>query len=133
MQTARMPLAQALGSHGGGWRSGRSETLGKRRIELAEDVLTDFYEARDIINEACLAGSISHEGTTRPKGVAETEEDNRILNAYFAVAERLNKKNEFFARLESRRYRFIAIFGMAAAKPYHELRDIHGEILIAVR
>ena len=29
-----------------------AETVGKRRVELAEDVLADFYQARDIIQAA---------------------------------------------------------------------------------
>src|ERR1700730_11838477 len=33
----------------------RRETIGKRKIEVAEEVLADFYQARDIINEARAA------------------------------------------------------------------------------
>jgi hypothetical protein len=105
----------------------------KWRVELAEEVLSDFHEARDIILAARMPGSSGNEGDSRQKSPIETEGDTRTLNAYFTVAERLSKKTEFFAELESRRYRFIANFGTAAAEPYMVLRKIHGEILLGVR
>jgi hypothetical protein len=36
----------------------RAETIGKRQAELAEEVLADFYEARDIIDAARLSVSL---------------------------------------------------------------------------
>jgi hypothetical protein len=111
----------------------RAEAIGKRKVELAEEVLAEFYEARDIILAARMPGSLGTEGDTRQKGPNETEADSRILNAYFTVAERLSRKTEFFAQLEARRYRFVAHFGAEAAEPYMVLRKIHGEILLGVR
>lgn len=111
----------------------RAETIGKRRAELAEEVLADFYQARDIINAARSPGSFSHEGATRQKANWESEDDTRTLNAYFAAAERLNKKVDFFAQLHARRYRFIAHFGVGAGKSYDQLHAIYAEIVVAVR
>jgi hypothetical protein len=111
----------------------RAEAIGRRKLELAEDVLADFYEARDIINAARSPGSFSYEGGTRQKADWESEDDTRILNSYFATAERLNNKAEFFAQLHARRYRFIARFGKNAAKPYDDLHKIYAEIAVAVR
>jgi hypothetical protein len=111
----------------------RAEAIGKRKVELAEEVLANFYEAREIILAARMPGSLGNEGDTRQKGPNETEADTRTLNAYFTVAERLSKKTEFFAQLEARRYRFITHFGAEAAEPYMVLRKIHGEILLGVR
>jgi len=105
----------------------------KRRTEFAEIVLADFYQAQRIIDEARSPGSMGNEGSTRPKFPSETEDETRTLNAYFAAAERLNNRNEFFAQLHSRRYRFTAYFGREAAKPYDDLHKIYAEILVAVR
>jgi hypothetical protein len=55
------------------------------------------------------------------------------LNGYFAAAERLNNRSEFFAQLHARRYRFVAYFGRDAAKPYDDLHKIYADILVAVR
>lgn len=39
-----------------GFTTWRSKTIGKRKVELAEDLLADFYRARDIINVARSPG-----------------------------------------------------------------------------
>jgi len=111
----------------------RQEAIGKRRVELAEDVLADFYEARDIMEAARSPMGFDNEGITREKEDWETARDTPILNAYFRTFERLSNKAEFFARLGARQYRFVALFGREAAKPYDEIYKIHREILVAVR
>lgn len=105
----------------------------KRRTEFAEVVLADFYQAQRIIEEARSPGIMSGEGSTRPKYADETEDEARTLNGYFAAAERLNNRSEFFAQLHARRYRFVAYFGRDAAKPYDDLHKIYADILVAVR
>jgi hypothetical protein len=111
----------------------RSETIGKRKAELAEEVLADFYQARDIIVASRSPGSFGHEGNTRVRAAWETDDDARALNSYFAINERLSSKQDFFAQLHARRYRFIAHFGLAAAKPYDDLFHIRSEIISAVQ
>lgn len=111
----------------------RQETIGKRRAELAEEVLADFYEAKDIIQAARSPFSRGDEGSSRKKSGTENEHDTGRLNAYYAVAERLHAKSEFFARLSARRYRFVAHFGLEAAKPYDQLREAYNEVIVAVQ
>jgi len=111
----------------------RRETVGKRKIELAEAVLADFYEARDILEAARSPGGFEDEGASRRRSPDETEEDTRKLDSYFRTIERLNSKSEFFALLHSRRYRFQAIFGRSAATSFDELFRIRNEIIVAGR
>jgi hypothetical protein len=111
----------------------RAHAVGQRRTEFAEQVLADFYQARDIIKVARSPGSFAHEGGTRPKADAETDRDTLTLNAYFAPTERLMNKGEFFAQLHARRYRFTALFGSDAAKPYDDLFTIRSVIISAVQ
>jgi hypothetical protein len=111
----------------------RAETIGKRKAELAEEVLADFYEARDIINAARSPGGFGHEGATRTPAEWESEDDTRTLNAYFRTIERLRNKEAFFAKLDARRYRFIAHFGLEAAQVYDDLNKIHRQIVVAVQ
>jgi hypothetical protein len=111
----------------------RAETIGKRKAELAEDVLADFYEARDIITAARSPGGFGHEGATRTPAEWESEDDTRTLNAYFRTIERLRNKEAFFAKLDARRYRFIAHFGLEAGRVYDDLNKIYRQIVIAVR
>ncbi len=111
----------------------RRETIGKRKAELAEEVLADFYQARDIIKAARSPFGYSHEGLSRQKGENETEEDTRILNSYFAATERLASKADFFAETWARRYRFTAVFGPEAARAYDDLFEVRNEIIVSVR
>ena len=62
----------------------------KGRTEFAEEVLADFYyQAREIIRGARSPATFSEVGSTRAKAGCETENDTRILNAYYATTERL--------------------------------------------
>jgi hypothetical protein len=116
-----------------GLQKWRAETIGKRKAELAEDVIADFYEAKEISRDARIPGStLADEGNSRPKREDETPEETKQYNAYYCVTERLSKKGEFFARLQARKYRIIAHFGVKAAKPYDDLREILREIRDAV-
>jgi hypothetical protein len=110
----------------------RDETVGKRKIELAEEVLADFYQARDIIKAARSPYGHRHEGLSRQRGENETEEDTRILNSYFAASERLAIKADFFAETWARRYRFSAVFGSEAARAYDDLFEVRNEIIVSV-
>jgi hypothetical protein len=111
----------------------RAETIGKRRVELAEEVLADFYHAREVILAVRLPASFGNEGSTRKKAEWETENDTSNLNSYFATLERLDNRSEFFAGLNARQYRFFAHFGRDAAKPYADLRKIYSDIVVAAR
>jgi hypothetical protein len=105
----------------------------KRRAEFAEEVLTDFYQAHDVIMGARSPGIFEGEGKTRPRGDHETEDETRKLDAYFTTTERLSSKQEFFAQVHARRYRFMAYFGTDAAKSYGDLHHIYAEIVVSVR
>jgi hypothetical protein len=105
----------------------------KRRTEFAEEVLADFYRAHDIIKAVRSPGSFGNEGSTRQKADWESEDDTRVLNGYFVAIERLNNRGEFFAQLHARRYRFVALFGLDAGKPYDDLFSVRSEIISAVQ
>ena len=84
----------------------RAETIGKRKAELAEDVLADFYEAKGTILDARRPGStLADEGNSRPKLEDETPEETKRYNNAFRVIERLSEKREFFAGWQARKYR----------------------------
>ncbi len=105
----------------------------KRKIELAEEVLVDFYECREIIKSCRNPGGFSEEGQTRPRADWETDGDVQTLNSYYVPIERLTKGNEKFSQLLSRRYRVAALFGASSNKPYDELMHIHAKIIVAAR
>lgn len=113
--------------------SWRREHKGKRQIELAEDTLALFYEAKDII--AYIRQPFSYGNETEGIERAENESDAHFdarKNASI-VFKRYNENIEVFNKIHSMRYRFMAQFGREKAKPFEELHSLIKEITIAAR
>jgi hypothetical protein len=98
----------------GAWRA---ETVGRRKAELAEEVLAQFYRARDLMTWARFPG----DGSLAPTEAVGSG----------GPVERLARESQLFSELQASRYRFMAYFGEEAAKPFDELRKIHKEVLDA--
>jgi len=111
----------------------KREHIGKRQIELAEDTLTLFYQARGVIRDIrCPHGKIT-EGNTRPKHKHESEDENQLLNEAYVVFERYQKQQDVFNKLLSIRYRFMARFGNETENLFFELMKILEDIFIAAK
>jgi hypothetical protein len=107
----------------------RLETVGRRKAELAEEVLAQFYRARDILTwarfpirkddqqVAALAGETTHDASERRRA--------------FAPVERLAQESQIFSDLQASRYRFMAYFGEEAARPFDEIHALQTEIVSA--
>ena len=81
----------------------RAEMVGRRRAELAEQVLADFYRIKTELQEFGMAW-----------GWAETKDQQaRALQSLLA----------FHAEMNSRRYRFAVVFGPAAHRRLRRSRD----------
>ena len=111
----------------------RREYVGKRRLELAEEVLALFYEARDVISYIRNPFSFSGEGSTREAAPNESPEEKRINDQAYVVFERYNKRQELFNKIYSIRYRYMARFGKDSAKPFDDLNKIVHEIFASAR
>ena len=127
-----------VGSAGGagaaawfGFRTWRKQRWLERRQAVAEQVLAEFYEARDIIRAARQPGSFSGEGESREPIEGESEAEAKYRNALYVPAERLLRQNEFFAKLEASKYRFMALFGQEQAEPFDKLKGMRNRVLIS--
>jgi len=89
----------------------RREYVGKRKIDLAEDVLTLFYQARDAVGRIRTPWHQNEEGKTRKPGEYETPEQKELLDRAYVIFERYEKEQEIFNKLVVIRYRFMARFG----------------------
>jgi hypothetical protein len=116
-----------------GLNAWRSEFLGKKRIDLAEDVLVRFYEARDVIRVIRNPFGFVGEGRSRQAGENEGPDEKRILDNAYVVFERYESHRELFNQLGSLKYRFTAQFGADAARPFDELSGIVNEVFISAR
>jgi len=109
----------------------RREHTGRRQIELAEDTLALFYEARDVIADVRNPASYGyeHEGLTRGEHEADAEYEARKRASI--VFTRLAKHSGVLSRLHAMRYRFMAQIGTSEAQPFEDLRKIVVEIQTA--
>jgi hypothetical protein len=94
-------------------RLDRHLALSRRRAEVAEAVLGDFYEMARIFEQVrspmIWAGEMEAE-----EGVPEAV----TKNSGYGVIRRLRKHEEFFARLEARRFTAAALFGPEVREHY---------------
>ncbi len=112
-----------------GLNAWRTEMVGRRKTELAEEVLAGFYRARDILTWARFpASDDSHDGEVDRPGVGPEDEDVD-RSKIFTPVDRLTKESQVFSELQASRYRFMAYFGEEAARPFEEIRAIHSEVI----
>ena len=114
----------------GSWRR---EYKGKRQAELAEEVLSLFYEARDAIKHIRNPFSHAGEGATRKQSENESDDEKKAYDRAYIVFERYNANLELFNRLHSLRYRFMTQFGADSAEPFVELRKILNKIFASAQ
>jgi hypothetical protein len=77
----------------------RTETIGRRRIELAQEILTDFYQARDILHSVRHFIHFQHEAEDRPIEEDEDDKTRMFRDAAYIPIARLSDSAELFRRL----------------------------------
>jgi hypothetical protein len=107
----------------------RDETVGRRKAELAEEVLAQFYRARDILTWARFPIRTDDREVAALAG--ESAEDVGERRRAFAPVERLAQESQIFSDLQASRYRFMAYFGEEAARPFDEIGALQTEIVNA--
>jgi len=90
----------------------------KRRTELAEKTLADFYKARAIFDNARTPISFQGEGGTRPRSEYEAEAEAKLSDTYYAPLERLNNERQFLSDLHAKSFQFMALFGNDAGEHF---------------
>jgi hypothetical protein len=104
----------------------RGVTLARRKSEVAEKVLADFYEVRRAL-EAIRSPMIWAEEMVQEDGV----DDDVVKNDGYAVRRRMRQHADLFSRLEATRFSFGALFGHAAVTPYDRLVRVHNQVFHA--
>ncbi|HAO07899.1 MAG TPA: hypothetical protein DCQ50_13165 [Chryseobacterium sp.] len=114
-----------------GISSWRRETKWKRKYELAEEVLSCFYEISDKFDIIRSPANYSGEGKTRKRAESETPEESEILDSAYVIFERYEKEKAPFIKLRSLKYRFMALFGGKAGEPFNEIEKLTRRLFIA--
>jgi len=109
----------------------RREFVGKRKIELAEDILILFYEARDAISRIRSPFGHSSEGNKRERQPEEDPSESKVLDKAYVVFVRYEKESEIFNRLHALRYRAMARIAVSAANPFVDLQQILKDIFLS--
>jgi ABC-type multidrug transport system fused ATPase/permease subunit len=114
----------------GAWKR---EFIGKRRIELAEEILASFFEIKDAISYIRNPFSSGVEGKTRKKVDHESKEEEALLDRGYIVFERYENRKDAFVRLNTLKYKFMASFGHESEEIFVECNRIINSIFISAR
>lgn len=114
----------------GAWKR---EFIGKRKIELAENVLAAFFEINDAIAFIRNPFSSNKEGTTRKINPGETDADTNLLNRGYVVVERYEKKEDIFSKFNILKYKFMAVFGPETEEIFSDTNRIIHSIISSSR
>jgi hypothetical protein len=112
----------------GAWKR---EFIGKRRIELAEEVLATFFQIKDSIAQIRNPFSNTTEGKSRQKNEHESAIESQLLDRGFTVFERYEKNKECFIKFNTLKYRFMATFGHNSEEVFTETLHILNRIFVA--
>ncbi len=100
----------------------------KRRVELAEEVLADFYQFADIIRAIRSPGGFKDESAARLRTEKETPAEASKLDAYYVPIARIAQRSDFFSELKSKRYRSRALLGKPIDEAFTALDDAVWEV-----
>jgi hypothetical protein len=114
-----------------GINSWRRETKWKRKYELAEEVLSLFYECREKFQVIRSPLGYAGEGKTRKRNDHETPEETERLDNAYVFFERYEKEKEPFNRLSALKFRFMTLYGKESSEPFDQIRKILNTIFFA--
>ena len=113
----------------GAWRR---EHVGRRKIEVAEEVLTLFYEASDALrfmrNPTVLATDDENE-LERRDGESNEAYDARCRASVVFV--RHEQRQEVFNKLFAQRYKLMALIGPDSGEPIEVLQRLLNQVLLS--
>jgi hypothetical protein len=128
-----LAVISASGAAVWGINTWQREHVGRRRIDLAEETLTLFYEVCEVINGARSAIGWESEYREAEKRQNEASGKESGPQGILIVTDRLNRRSDLFAKIRTLRYRFAAVFGHGAEKPFYDLVRLKNEVVIAER
>ena len=114
----------------GAWKR---EFIGKRQIELAEQVLAKFFEVRDAISFIRNPFSSTEEGKTRQRAEHEGRDEAELLDRGYIVVERYTKKESIFTEFFTLKYQFMASFGADTEPIFKEVNQALNSIFVSAR
>lgn len=127
---AIMAACWAIISGVGAWKR---EFIGKRRIELAEQVLAKFFEVKDAIAFIRNPWARSDEGKTRERSQSEGQQESNLLDRGYIVVERYQQKEGVFSEFNTLKYRCMAAFGSKTEAIFVDTNRLLNSIFVSAR
>lgn len=103
----------------------------KRRVELAELLLANFFQASDVIRAIRSPASFAEEAATRPRTPNETEGQAGQLDGYFVPIARIRANTEFISSLLSKRYQGRALLGDSIDEAFQLIDTVLNRIYVS--
>jgi hypothetical protein len=103
----------------------------KRRQDLAEEVLSGFYQVREIVHAIRAPMIMPGEAANRPKAEPESPDVERRRDVYYVPLARLEERRRDIGDLLAKRYRAAAWFGVAADDAFETLHRAITDIAMA--
>jgi hypothetical protein len=116
-----------------GINSWRREFMGKRDIELAEEVLELFHKAQTAIKAIRSPLGYMLEGQKVLERLKKEGNEQYISSKAAVLFERFEDREEVFHKLQALRYRFMAHFGKDKVKPFDDLKQIVDKMFISAK
>jgi len=101
----------------------------KRRVELAEELVAEFRQSRDVIKAVRSPMAYADEGAGRPRLPDETASEARQRDTFYVPLVRLKNNSAFLNGLLSKRYRAQALFGAEIDQAFRNVL----EVIVAVQ
>jgi hypothetical protein len=109
----------------------RSQLVGKRRFEVAEETIVAAYKARDALNWIRNPATWSNEKVDREPDPSETEGQKRLRDSYFVHLKRIKDTADDFAQLGKVRHLSKIYLGDDTATAIDTFFEIRNEVAIA--
>lgn len=114
-----------------GFQQWRKQRWFENREKIAVEVLTDFYDARSVLEWVRMPGAYEGEGKTREAEPSETPEIEGARNAFFTPVERMQAHKEMFSRMDAARFKVMALFGPDSEEPFSKMIEVRNKIYFA--
>ncbi len=89
----------------------KREHVGKRKIELALQVIGKFFEVRDAFKYIRNPFAHNEEGKSRKSNPNESKDDAHLLDLGYIAVERYQNRESVFSEFNTLKYQFMAVFG----------------------
>jgi hypothetical protein len=104
------------------------EKIEERRIDLALEALSLAYESKAIFGHIRSRVMYRGEGDDVPPQAGESDDHKRQRQSFFAVLQRIESSNDYFARVWKLQPKFIAIFGEKTEDIFDQLHKARRDI-----